>query len=256
MQRRGQAAAGGLELLGEPGAGGIERFGETGPGSLALPGKGPEDGVIADPGALGGTAITDLGAYPDTGIARPDAAMPPDIRAWLEHLKRVDRRREALNRELAPKLINLALNLQPGVFSDEEELQSEANRRMNEAQTSIGGVTPGFQDLIRDFQSFAPPQECRRIADEYNALLFGLTDMVQKVTKALEAKDLGSLYTMLGSSYSQIDQRASNANVLVDHLCRRYREPNIYVLFVETQGGTGVGIGMGDIEKLLRGLGG
>lgn len=191
------------------------------------------------------------GKRDDTGLALESSRMPDDLRNWLRHLKRVDMKREEMNRKLAGELFEKALSIRPGTFTDIDELEADAERRKNIASQEISNLVPEFRELIREFHKLAPPTEAQPIAQEYDRALIAMMEMTQEIMNALEKQDLSTLMGMLNSSYSRIDERVKNTNERVDQLCKKYNEPNVYQLFVETPspGGT-------YYQDILKGLGG
>jgi len=184
-------------------------------------------------------------------LALEGSRMPDDLRNWLRHLKRVDRKREEMNRKFAGELLETALIIKPGMFTDEAELEADAERRKSIANREIANLVSEFRELIREFHELPPPTEAQAIALEYDKALLAMMEMTQEIAKALENEDLSALFGMMNTSYSRIDERVQKTNERVDQLCKKYNEPNVYILFVESPstGGT-------YYQDILRGLGG
>ncbi len=231
--------------------------GESGSPLVVLPGKNNSDAATQYGGA--GSALDIQGSTPnplamqgentDATSSFDGSTMPADIRAWLRHLKRVDEKRESLNRELAGKFMSAIMELRPGFVLDEEEMLQDLENRKGQASALIDEVQTLFSSLIRDFQSLPPPPACQRIADEYNSALLSTKDMTQEIFRGLQDADIGKLYSLLNTSYSRIDGKVENANQYIDQLCKRYNEPNVYRLFVESKSSSV------DVSGLLKGLG-
>lgn len=213
-----------LALGGEAGSG-VAKPGDS-PPSVALPG---------DPA-------------PSTG--RDRLGMPDDVRAWLDHLKRIDRDRERLNEDLAAEAMSIMGSLHPGVFAETEAdaAAQDDSRRRGTAQGFIQRVNQTFADLTRRFQSVRPPDECRRIAAEYNDALLGTRELMGDLMRAVEELSIQRAAALEGKSLRRVDQPVQNANELIEALCRKYDEPNVWHLFVER--GSGLASGMGAAAAL------
>ncbi|HWP31210.1 MAG TPA: hypothetical protein VNK96_05755 [Fimbriimonadales bacterium] len=191
------------------------------------------------------------GKRDDPMLALEGSRMPDDLRNWLRHLKRVDMKREEMNRKLAGELVEKALSIKPGTFTDIEELEADAERRKNTASQEISSLVPEFRELIREFHKLPPPTEAQPIAQEYDRALLAMMEMTQEIMNALAKEDLSALMSMLNSSYSRIDERVKFTNERVDQLCKKYNEPNVYKLYVETPSSGGT-----YYQDILKGLGG
>ncbi|MER3466421.1 MAG: hypothetical protein C4340_04640, partial [Armatimonadota bacterium] len=202
--------------------------GEGGP-SVAKPGDAPP-------------SLT-LPGEPSSGIGRNKQSMPDDVRAWLDHLKRIDRRRERLNEDLAKEAMDMMGSLHPGMFAETESdaATRDDSRRRGTAAEFIKRVNETFAALTRDFQNLPPPDECRRIAAEYNDALLGTRELMSDIIRALEELSIQRAATLEGKSLSRVDRPVQNANELIEALCKKYEEPNVWRLFVERGSASGMG---------------
>lgn len=227
-------------------------------GVLRLPGKSPNTAPLLVPGAgsadtlaqegsrSGGTLTVPGEAAPGT-LPAADIRMPDDVRRWLEHLKRVDERREEQNSSMVSSLMRVMGSIKPGAFVDMDAADQDAERRKSSAGSAISDVDKIFDDLTRDFQSLPPPAECREIAQQYSAMLLEMRKMTTEVFVSMENLDIGALEKMKGSSFERVDTRAQHTNKLVDGLCKKYNEPNKYVLFVDRSSPL---VGSGSLDKM------
>lgn len=210
-------------------------------------------------GGEGGTSVSKPGDAPPSltvpgdpapSIGRDRRGMPDDVRAWLDHLKRIDRERERLNTDLGAEAIAMVGSLQPGTFAetDAEAAAQDDSRRRGTAGTFIEHVNQKFSDLTRRFQSVPPPDECRRIAAEYNDALLGTRELMADLIRALENLSIQQAAALEGKSLRRVDMPVQSANALIEALCRKYEEPNVWHLFVER--GSGVASGMGAAAAL------
>lgn len=214
--------------------------------SLALGGEGGPN--VAKPGDAP-PSLTVPGD-PSPSIGRDRQGMPEDVRAWLDHLKRIDRERERLNTELGAEAMGMVGSLNPGMFAETEAdaAAQDDSRRRATAEGFIRRVNNSFADLTRRFQSLPPPDECRRIAAEYNDALLGTRELMADLIRALENLSIQQAAALEGKSLHRIDRPVQNANELIDSLCKKYDEPNVWHLFVER--GSGLSSGMGAAAAL------
>lgn len=214
--------------------------------SLALSGE--DTSNVAKPGDSP-PSLT-LPGDPAPGIGRDRQGMPDDVRAWLDHLKRIDRERERLNTDLGAEAMAMMGSLHPGMFAETEAdaAAQDDSRRRGAAATFIERVNQTFTDLTRRFQGVPPPEECRRIAAEYNDALLGTRELMTNLIRALENLSIQQAAALEGQSINQVDRPVQNANELIKALCRKYDEPNVWHLFVER--GSGLASGMGAAAAL------
>lgn len=209
--------------------------------SLALGGE--VGGAVTKPGDTPPSVALPGDPAPSTG--RDRLAMPDDVRAWLDHLKRIDRERERLNEELGGEAMSIMGSLHPGVFAETEAdaAAQDDSRRRGTAEGFIQRVNQTFAELTRRFQSVPPPDECRRIAAEYNDALLGTRELMGDLIRALQNLSVQEAATLEGKSLRRVDQPVRNANELIEALCKRYEEPNVWHLFVESGSGLASGLG-------------
>jgi len=216
------------------------------PPSLALGGEGGPS--VAKPGDA--PPSLSLPGDPSSSTGRDLQGMPDDVRAWLDHLKRIDRERERLNTELGAEAMGMVGSLNPGMFAESEAdaAAQDDSRRRGTAEGFIQRVNRTFADLTRRFQSVPPPDECRRIAAEYNDALLGTRELMGDLIRALEDLSIQRAAALEGKSLHRVDRPVQNANELIDSLCKKYDEPNVWHLFVER--GSGLSSGMGAAAAL------
>lgn len=191
-------------------------------------------------------------------------ALPDDVRLWLEHLKRVDDARVAMQNRYLPALMSFATGFQNSdleqIADPDSDIEALNKARADKAIKKVNSVDKEFRDLISDFQKLPPPSECLPIADKYNSALVANMEATHKLFGAIAKAGtdtesaLTELLTMQGESYKTIDAVVDNANGLVEALCDKYGAPNLYELFVETKSSK-IGIPGSGLDDLLKGLG-
>lgn len=220
----------GLAVVGALFAGNALRMrGETGKADLRVP------------AAAESASIQARGEGPEATIRQPGFGMPDDVRAWLEHLKRIDQRRENYNTTFAGKLMGMVAGLQPGTYFEEEDALANEAERKNRAQGVVDEVDLFFVQLTRDFQALPPPPECTTIAAQYSAVLLETRGMIGDITTSITNLDLGGLERMQGTTFVRLDTKAQETNTSIDAICSKYNEPNKYEVFVDKNNGLGIG---------------
>jgi hypothetical protein len=205
-------------------------------GSSAPPGT-------QDIAAIPPQSLSVTGKNGEPAVAMTDQRMPEDVRRWLEHLKRVDRMRESANSDLVADMVKTMVAVKPATMTDEEDVAAAEARRKDTADHAIKDVDQIFSRLTQEFQKLPPPEECRPIADRYSQLLLGTRLMLSEILAAMQAGDIRALESKKGTSYGRIDNQAEEANGLIDGLCKKYKEPNNYSVFVDKAGSLGLGMG-------------
>lgn len=222
----------GLAEQGADSSSSLQAFGFRDFRGLGLP---SEQGANATPqvGKNESGVLGELGSVGPGGIGAPGVRMPDDIRRWLEHLKRVDLRREEANSQLAARYMTLVVSLMPGMFGDIEEAEADDQKRRAKAQEVFREVDDLFGSIQKDFHSLPPPPVCKPIAEEYGAVLENTRAMVLDLMEAVALVDMEKALSLQNKSYTRIDARVVTCNALVEALCEKYREPNRYRLFVD-----------------------
>lgn len=205
-------------------------------------------------------AVALKGEQPAPAVRESLVVMPDDVRKWLEHLKRVDKQREAYNTTFVMSLMSKIGDLQPGTYIDEDSAAGDEARRKTSAHGVVGGVDTFFSKLTEDFQSLQPPIECGPIASQYSSVLLETRGMLGQITTAISNLDTRALESMQGTTFARLDTKADEANGLIAAICTKYHEPNKYDVFVDKgsalglgaaiTGGTAVGMDQKALQKL------
>ncbi len=218
----------------------LQAFGAQDLGSLGISGEGDSSALPQVGEGARGSVLTEPGTVSSEGVGTVGMRMPDDIRRWLEHLKRVDLRREGANTQLGSELTGLVVSLMPGVFVDPEEAEANNQKRRSTAQAVFRQVDNLFADIQKDFYSLPPPRVCQPIAEEYSSALENTRAMVLDLIEAVASLDMGKAMSLQNQSYARIDARVATCNAMIEALCQRYREPNRYHLFVDKPSSTAV----------------
>ncbi|MDQ2985986.1 MAG: hypothetical protein M3R13_04610 [Armatimonadota bacterium] len=239
-------------------------------GALQLRGSGADptlrvsaDGAnvgLQQRGANPASALTVKGEEQEPAVRESLVLMPEDVRKWLEHLKRVDKQREAYNTAFVMNLMSKIGSLQPGTYIDEDSAAGDEARRKTSAHGVVGDVDTFFGKLTEDFQSLQPPVECGPIAAQYSSVLLETRGMLGQITTAITNLDTRALESMQGTTFARLDTKADETNGLIVAICTKYHEPNKYDVFVDKGSALGLGsaltggTSMGMDQKALQKL--
>jgi hypothetical protein len=180
--------------------------------------------------------------------------MPADILRWLEHLERIERKREALNAKQKAALMVFGASLIGG-GAGLDALKSlatgdpdapEPKSPADEARDKFDPFVSEWKQLRAEFDTVPPPSECREIADSYSHAIDEAAAMSNDVVKLLDAstdnKDraVATLQESMGRS-SAIDEYGKRADAGVQLVCDHYDTKKWFVVHADFGGGEVLG---------------
>lgn len=187
--------------------------------------------------------IAMAGRPEDVPVREAARVMPSDVRAWLEHLERMEKKKNELHerqaneaRALASSLTGGGLNLQdvdsildPGAgMPDPRNIVDEL----------IDKIAPPWVDLRKEFLETGPPMplECKPIATQFETGISQMVSKVEQIRDIMNAFDpasvsatseAGEKQTELGAMKRDHKQVVDNAFKATDDLlaqiCRKYQ---------------------------------
>jgi len=171
--------------------------------------------------------------------------MPDDIRKWLEHLERIEKRKNDLAMQQVANMMVLMQKMKVlggdlGALTDPD---SEATSPTDTAQSEFKDLTPEWNKLISDFQAYPPPAECKPIADDYNHALNEIPGMMADITDLLKtaASDpqnaLTKAYKLQNTSSNGIDKYLGRTDDGVGDICRKYETSKWFSIKTDVGGG-------------------
>lgn len=182
---------------------------------------------------------TDAGGKPI--LPRGDAVveMPPEIRAWLEHLERIERQQRVLVGRQAGEIAGLVhvMAATGGLtgIGDVDALTDPDTDFKAPGQTAAANfgaqVEQQWRALSADFNSLPPPPECIPLRNNYDTALtqtasisVGIARWVQDASQN-PTQALGELEVLRaqGSGKEQIDQFRAETDKGVAELCAKYQ---------------------------------
>lgn len=166
------------------------------------------------------------------------AGMPDDIRAWLEHLERIEKQRVALAKEQVRMLMIDASEFQATAYADSlkallgedpgsTEIPPEYDSK-KKASNIVESVRPAWKSLAEEFEAVSPPEECMPIAAKYSQVLRetgAVTgDIIETMTTfgSEPSTAIDKLQGIMKSHTKQIDQPAIEVDQGVADICDKY----------------------------------
>ena len=127
--------------------------------------------------------------------------MPADVRAWLEHLERIERKREELaNRGVAELRVMLAgmsggaslEALKNAVKGTEDPMNTPDVQPSPAVSNNAEKKRQEWDQLLNEYNSVIPPLRCRNLADTYRSALREAGAMTVDVLSIFEGAQQGS----------------------------------------------------------------
>lgn len=227
-------------LIGGLAASGALKFGaqqRTGSDLIAQGSNPSEDNLQAHGSAPTGD-LEARGTSPDPQLpaVAERKVMPDDVRRWLEHLERIERRREEISTDQLSQSIQMLTALQlgdtlsglEGMLNTEEEGGEPAKSPAQSTKVDIDAMRVGWRELENDFHSLPPPPDCVPIANDYTTVIEEtrgmILDIVSQIDRAEEDRTgaLNKLMGMRGKSGQRIGRPARESDDGVYEVCRKY----------------------------------
>lgn len=232
-----------LALFGGLFASGALRFGAKQEPMAVLPATGK-----APPPAL---AATGKAPPPQLQVQGKKVYMPDDVRAWLEHLERIEKRRMDMSHEQVAKAMEMLVALQAGGTMEmlngllEEASGGEEVKTPGPVKETMGAaqsIRDKWRQLTTDFNSMPPPAECVPTRNEYDVTLRETGAMIGDIIGAVEGSTenrdaaLAALMKMRGKS-TGIDKSAVKTDDLVQGICDKYETRKWFKITADVGGG-------------------
>lgn len=184
--------------------------------------------------------------------AQVPEGMPPEVRDWLEHLRRIEIRKNELHAQMLgqmmvfKEMIPLAI-LQP--FLDEANGMESGEIKDPRTLTgeTIKDLSPDWSQLRQDFVDYPPPPECQSLADDYDRGLsevgaavhdiYRIMSKVQEGSAESASQAVSDLVAMQGGSAGQIDQYFRQADEKLGGICNQYNVNKWFAISPDMPGG-------------------
>lgn len=170
--------------------------------------------VGPDPGSLGASPSPGSSPSIEPDDQSQDAAMPADVRNWLDHLASIEQERQALATQELGAVEGLAGNS-----------SSQADGGAANYANAGTLIRAQWADLSQRFNAEAPPPECGSIRTMYNSTLTGtralMTDLLTALRNAANSPEraMVTLTRIRNAANERVDQPAEMTDEAVEQLC-------------------------------------
>lgn len=174
---------------------------------------------------------------PALDVKAESKAMPADVRAWLEHLERIERKRGELSRQGVAKVLVMMPNANMGIDAQglrdlvngatDPENAKEPETSADRIEKATGDLGADFDALQREYDTVPPPQACRTLANGYRNALRETGAMISDLVRTIDgaANDpqsaIARLEGMKGDS-ARIDGYGRSADTELGRICNTY----------------------------------
>lgn len=214
--------------------------------ALQAQGSGPNQPILQAPGNTAPPVL------PKETVRR---VMPDDVRAWLEHLERIERMRvSTAQSQMASAAAMLTALRLGGTLDQLQGFLDAANDPFDtptptrapataEAEETFRKFQSTWNDLIRQFEQFPPPPQCVPTRNAYDRVLRETGTMILDIVSAIKLSDsdrqgaLQALMGMQGQSARRIGEPARQADDLVAELCAYYETRKWFNILPDIGGG-------------------
>jgi hypothetical protein len=233
-------------------ASGLLRFGEM-----------PAQGNLQAPGAQEDSGLTRRADEPDQTLAATDTkiTMPADVRAWLEHLERIEKKKNAIhidqsdNAKLSARMLEGAGGLTSvedvNTFTDPDasvpDLRVDVTKMFDEMKEPWLALRKEFLNGPR------VPAECTALAQSYESGLVSIPGSIDELTAILksfnptdtnarkEADSARSSARNVGQTHrANVDRSFIKADDQLEAICRKYETKKWFDIHSGTLGGSGL----------------
>lgn len=177
------------------------------------------------------------------------AQMPQEVYDWLEHLRLIEEDKQALLANQKAKAMTFmaklsALGSLAGAVQEDGSVDVDNIRSPAEmAQEKIQDFRPAWKDLILDFESFLPPEECRVVFNSFSQALTEIAGQAGDVSDVLRelggnTEDaLAKLLAMQGTGSGGIDDKLEETDRHVGTICVKYKTDKWFAIRSDRGGG-------------------
>jgi hypothetical protein len=187
-------------------------------------------------------SLTAFGNRPKPSLQAPrdpGKEMPDDIRAWLEHLERIEKMRVQLAKDQIRMLMIDASEFQATAYADTlksllgedptgpGDIPPEYDSK-KKAEKIVESVRPDWKALAEEFEAMPPPAECQEMAAKYSQVLreTGATtgDIIDAMNNGGSDPSvvIDKLQALIKSHREHIDKPAIEVDLAVEDLCDKY----------------------------------
>lgn len=195
------------------------------------------------------------GSAPAPVFQAPASApgMPKDVFEWLKHLQKCEASRMSIAQSQLASGVALLGNLQKGQAEDalsEEDASKKTGERTGQVSTDASHMRQAWVSLLQEFDRVPAPAECAGLKATYDVVLQKTGSMILDIVDAIANAShdpqgaLALLTKMQGTSASQIDQPAKEADNDLGAICRKYETDKWFDVKADFGGGLMSALGM------------
>lgn len=225
----------------DPGSKSLQAKGSQGDDSaLQAMGTNPDSNALSAQGAETTPSILQAQGSQGSPILPATAdrkQMPDDVRRWLEHLERIEKKRIDMTQDQLAAAIMQMTELQlGGSMSDLQKLLDDGTGETTqdnidtarEAVNTFEGNRQKWVQLNDEFLGVPAPAECVQLRNEYDKVLRETGAMIMEICQAVENAEsdrqgaLKTLMKMQGSSDARIGRPARGSDRMLGEICSKY----------------------------------
>lgn len=227
-------------------AAGILQFGSRPAGhGLEAQGAPPDDG-------LGMRGVAPPASLPQ---GHSTTGMPDDVRRYLEHVQRIEKRKVDLSLQMISELEIFKNKLgtfggAEGLMNHDEDLGGDGKRPDTETRNTFTDFRSRWDDIVSDFKTMDPPPQCVSLRDDYYRALSeipGMAGDLFDVLNMVETDPQGALQKAQGmqsKSGNAIDKYFGQSDDDVGQICSHYNTSKWFDIKKDVGGG---GLSMGGL---------
>lgn len=183
--------------------------------------------------------------------AQRPTGMPDDIRRYLEHVERIEKRKQELANEQVSQMTVMLAQMQAGAMAiqmAEAGAVDPEEAPHRQTQTTIRSLKPDWQALVDEFRSVRPPAELLPLANDYYRALNEVPAMAGDIADLLNsvASDPASALTkarnMRNTSASTIDTFFRKSDTALGEICAKYNTDKWFSIKSDVGGGASFAI--------------
>lgn len=224
-----------------------DREGPT--GALRALGIGPSPPMLR----VGGATVP-----PVTHAGRREPKkMPPEIRAWLEHLERVERRRIEVTRSQLSEIAVVGTLAKVGGADEylralaglEDPGEQEPTQPHETLKAQVERIRTAWTELVDELKRVPPPDRCATLALDYERMLRETKGMIFDVIQILsdpmgdeaqQAKLITRLTNLKGKSKSRIDDVGRRCDRELGAICDEFETRKWFSIAEDIGGDSGI----------------
>lgn len=147
---------------------------------------------------------------------QPPKEPPKDVLDWLEHLRRIEMKRRAMRNDFSPALdmLRTALGMKTEIDLDEMEQKKQG------LDENYHKYAQNWYDLLKDYASVRPPQQCATLAASYDTALRRYVEAMIRIQDSMRKEDISELMKMRGGEQGQVDSLLIEADENLRRLAR------------------------------------